>query len=323
MPLGASSVPWWSPPLTRDLPHYPGQFGVPGTDNARGARLDTNGKVIWVDPNAVGVSDQRDGTNPENPLSTVAAALTKVRPYCNDVIAVAPSAYWIHADKTLGRALPVAEEVVVTVPGVRIVGLFSSGDLGVPWMPLTTNGVCITVYAMDVTVEGFCFWNSTVTTPVAIKAVWGGPNSYTGDNLTVRHCFFGSSLSYGIQLDFSYYAQIYQNYFQGIATAAIVNLNTIGDPDYAHIYDNTFSQCGEAIKLLDSDGCFIFGNRIYGDAGGTRNFIDLTGGGNNLVADNWLGCTLAQYAVPNTCADATSGVWVRNHCSNGETVGNP
>jgi parallel beta-helix repeat protein len=322
MPLGASSVPW-SPPLTRDTPHYPGQFGVPGTDNARGARLDTNGKIIWVDPNAVGVSDQRDGTNPENPLSTVAAALTKVRPYCNDVIAVAPSAGWIHADTALGRATPVAEEVVVTVPGVRIVGLFSSGSLGVPWMPLTTNGVCITVYAMDVLIEGFCFWNSLVVTPVAIKAVWGGPNNYHGDNLTVRNCFFGGGMVAGIQLDYSYYAQIYQNYFDSIL-AAIVNLNTIGDPDYAHIYDNTFSRCGAAIKLLDSDECTIFNNRINGDGTGAANFIDLTGGGNNFVADNYLGCTLAQYTGPGgTCDDATSGEWVNNHCIDGDTVSVP
>ena len=58
-----------------------------------------------------------------------------------------------------------------------------------------------------------------------------------------------------------------------------------------------------------------------GDGTGTNNFIDLTGGGGNIVTNNWLGCTIAQYDV--TCSDGTSGSWVNNHCENGDTVAAP
>jgi parallel beta-helix repeat protein len=319
--MPASNV-LWMPPLTRFPTLWPGQTGVPGTDHDRGERMHCTGEVFYVDPNFPGVSDQRDGTSPTSPLQTVAAALTHCQPYRGDVIAVMSSAYWRHADQTLGYALPIQEEVVVTIPGVRIVGLFPSGDLGVPWRVTQNGGIAITVRAIDVLVEGFCFYEPTFTTPIGIRAEWGGLNSYHGDNLTVRHCFFDGTLDYGIQLDFSWYAQIYGNIFQEIDTAAVFNLNVIGDPDYAQVYDNTFMNCAAAIKLTDSDDCFIYNNRIYGNAAGVANFIDLTGGARNFVADNWLGCTTAQYALGGTCAGSATDSWVRNHCTDAETITN-
>jgi hypothetical protein len=274
-------------------PFYPGQPGVPGTDHTRGLRLDSNGKIIWVDPNHVDPNDQRDGTNPDSPMRTVAAALTKCRAYMGDVIVVAPNSYWTYSDTSAGRATPVAEEVTVTVPGVRIVGLFPSGQLGVPWVPVTDNGVCITVHAMDVLVEGFCFWdNQGLTAPVAIRAEWDTPINY-GENLTVRHCWFGDGMSYGVQLDYSWNAHIHDNIFQEVAVAAIQSMDVEGDPDYAVIHDNLFMNSGDAIDLEDVSECMIYRNAIFGDDGGTNNFIDLTGGSNNMVFDNWLGCTLA------------------------------
>ena len=64
-------------PLVRFPTLFPGQMGVPGTDTERGLRTHTTGAVFYVDPNYSGVSDLRDGTDPEDPLRTVAAALTK------------------------------------------------------------------------------------------------------------------------------------------------------------------------------------------------------------------------------------------------------
>jgi len=303
---------------------FPGQYGVPGTDHDTGLRLDTNGIVLYVDPNHVDNNDNRDGTNPIAPLSTVAKALTLCRAYRNDTIIVAPNAYWLHADQTVGRATPLAEEVVVTVPGVRIVGLMPSSSIGVPWFPVTDSGVCITVHAMDVLIEGFCFWNgmgAAVTTPVAIKAEWNSGTDLYGDNLTVRNCFFQDGLDYGIQLDFSYYCDIHHNHFEGCDTAAIHNLDVIGDPDYCKIHHNTFDNCVAAIDLEDTDRCFIYNNLIYGAGGGTNNMIDLTGGAGNIVANNYLACTIAQYDT--VCSDATSGAWVNNHCTNGDPAAPP
>jgi len=294
----------------------PGQFGVSGAWTDTGLRLDTNGTIFYVDPNAVGVSDGRDGTDPIHPLQTVAAALTHCTAYANDVIVVAMNSAWIHSNHAVGRATSIREQVTVSVPGVRIVGLCPSGALGVPWEPTTASGTMITVTAMDTLIEGFCFTDRPVA-PVgnatAIAAYWDGPPY--GDNLTVRHCYFGQSLDYGIVLDFSYYTDIHDCHFDGVLIAAIHNLNVEGDPDYARIHDNVFMNCAAAIHLDDSDNCAIYRNLIYGTAGGTNNFVDLTGGANNIVADNYFACTIAQYDT--TCSDTNSGAWLHNSCSNG------
>jgi len=290
--------------------------GVPGVSTETGLRTDTNGTIFYVDPNAVGVSDLRDGTDPNEPLQTVAAALTHCGAYQNDVIVVAMNSAWIHGNTAVGRATRVSEEVTVTVPGVKIVGLAPSSSLGVPWGPVTNGGTLITVNAMDVLIEGFCFTDplAVIGGATAISAFWNNPPH--GDNLTVRNCYFGAGLDYGITLDFSYYADIHDCYFDTVRVAAIHNLNLTGDPDYARIHDNQFLNCAAAINLLDSGGCGIYRNLIHGAAGGTNNFINLTGGANNIVADNYFACTIAQYDT--TCSDAGSGAWIHNHCVNGD-----
>lgn len=318
--MPAANVPWSQALLVRLKTLHPGQPGVPGTDNTTGLRTDTNGVVFYVDPNAPGVSDLRDGTDPEGPLATVTKALTLCRPYMNDTIIVAPSSYWTHANTAAGRPIPVREEVIVSTPGVRIVGLMPSGSLGVPWLVTQNSGVAITVNAMSTLIEGFNFWEDTYTTPVAIEAYWNAPPY--GDNLTVRHCFFGDGLAFGIRLDFSYNTYIHDNTFQDIATTAILSLDIVGDPDFCFIYNNRFNNNAEAIVLEDSSQCMIYNNMIMGDGTGTNNFIDLTGGANNLVANNYLSCTLgAEYNL--TCSDATSGSWINNHCENGPTTTAP
>lgn len=319
MSLGAANVPW-SPPLTRLRPWYPGQMGVPGTDTETGLRLDTNGVIFYVDPNAVGVSDQRDGTDPTEPLQTVAAALAHCQAYRNDVIVVAPNSFWVYANTALGRATPIAEEVTVNVPGVRIVGLYPSSYLGVPWTPVTDNGVCITVNAMDVLIEGFCFWDDTgLTAPTAILAEWDAPPY--GETLTVRNCYFGDGMDYGIRLDYAWNCHVYDNMFQELSVAAIDCPAVYGQPDYTVIHDNVFMDNALAISLAATDNLTIYNNLIYGTGAGANNFINLTGGSDSIVANNFFACTIAQYDT--TCSDATSGAWIFNHCTNGEPVAPP
>lgn len=312
----------YPPPLTRLNPFYPGQPGVPGTDAETGLRTDTNGTVFYVDPNAVGVSDQRDGTNPIEPLQTVATALTKCTAYANDVIVVSMNSAWEHGNQAVGRATPVREEVTVSVPGVKIVGLAPSSSLGVVWEPVTASGTMITVNAMDILIEGFCFHDDTLGlgNATAITAAWDAPPY--GDNLTVRNCFFGEDLDYGITLDFSYYVDIHGNYFDNIQVAAIHNLDVAGDPDYARIHDNQFLDCTAAINLPGTGACAIYRNLIYGSGAGTNNFINLTGGASNTVCQNVMSCTLgAQYTA--TCTAGAGDAWIHNYLMNGVTTGNP
>ena len=331
----------WPTPLTRLNPWYPGQMGVPGTDNETGLRLNSTGAIFYVDPNYPGVSDLRDGTNPTNPLQTVEAALTKCEPYRGDVIAVMHNGMWTYGPPLEDNVLPVQEAVTVDVPGVRIVGIAPSGSLGVPWIPTADDAVCITVTALDVLIEGFCFWEAEgYTNTTAISAAWNGPP--WGENLTVRHCYF-YDLEYGIQLDYTWNSYIEDCRFDSINAVAIHNPSVYGEPDYTVIRNNVFVSNAADINLPDCGRLLIEGNRlmdvtlalvilagnyntihnntIEGTAGGTNNYINLTGGGGNLVSQNMLACTIAQYDV--TCSDAGSGSWVGNLCTNGTAVAPP
>ena len=64
-------------PLVRVPPVYPGQFGIAGSDNSLGLRIESQGFVWYVDGSHPIASDSSDGTNPNEPLATIQAAITK------------------------------------------------------------------------------------------------------------------------------------------------------------------------------------------------------------------------------------------------------
>jgi hypothetical protein len=302
---------------------------------------DFAGTPFFVDPNHPRASNQHAGTDPDFPLRTVAAAQAKCTPYTGDVIAVMHNSYWTYADVSRGRATPILEAVTVTVPGIRIVGV-SPSSLGVPWVPPANNAICLTIHAMDVLVEGFCFWNNLHTGCSGIEAEWVGAGGIYGENFTARRCYF-YGLAYGIQFDYSWNCHVEGCRFNNLTTAAIHNPSVHGEPDYltirnnvfanntadlnlpdcdyALIEDNTFMDVTAAIVITGGDYNQILTNAIQGNGAGTNNFINLTGGASNLVGANLLGCTIAQYDT--TCSDATSGAWVGNQCTNGPTTAPP
>lgn len=284
----------WPVPLQRLTPWYPGQMGVPGTDSERGLRLHSTGTIFYVDPNAVGVSDQRDGTNPDEPLATIAAAIAKCQAYRGDVIAVMANNSWQYTSGAGGYTLPIAETVTINVPGVRLVGISPSSSIGVVWEAQANNDVLITVTACDVLVEGFAFDYNSCTGVTAISAVWNGTTAFA-DNLTVRNCVF-SGVKYGIVLDYVWYANIHDNEFHGDHALDYGIYIDPADQDaaYCAIHDNWFNNPQFAISLPGSDNCTIHANRIYNEvaaaylvpAAATNEGIDLTGGNQNIVSDN-------------------------------------
>ena len=336
MPANDVSYPM---PLTRFPTLWPGQMGVPGTDNNRGERMHSTGEVFYVDPNFPGASDQRDGTSPTDPMLTVDAAIGKCQAYRGDVVVVMFNSYWTYGNTAVGYATPIQEEVTLDVPGVRLVGV-ASGSLGVPWVGTANNDTLITVTAMDCTIEGFNFWEPTYTGVTGISAAWDGPPY--GENLTIRHCYF-YDLAYGIQLDYTWNCRIEDCRFDDIGTAAIHNPSVYGEPDYLVIKDCVFSSNTADVNLPDCEyeiieGCRfldvtaaivitggdhnqIVNNFIQGAGGGTNNMINLTGGADNIVGGNYLSCTIAQYDT--TCSDSTSGSWGGNECANGPTAAAP
>jgi len=332
----------WPTPLTRLTPWYPGQAGgVPGVDSETGLRLNTEGCVFYVDPNHPDPHDQRDGTNPDSPLATVGAAIAKCEAYRGDVIAVMHNGMWTYGDMTANHITPIQETVTIDVPGVRLVGV-SPSTLGVPWIPTANNDTLITVTALDVIIEGFNFWDGGLYTGVTgIAVAWDSPTLF-GENLTVRHNYF-YDIAYGVTLDYAWNCYIEDCQFYNMGVAAIHNPSVYGEPDYLVIQGCIFRDNAADINLPDTDevlieGCRfmdvtvaiamtsgdnnqIVGNVIQGDGTGTNNMINLTGGANNVVTDNTLSCTIAQYDT--VCSDATSGSWGFNHCANGDTTAAP
>lgn len=73
-------------PLTRLYPFYPGQWGIPGSDNPLGIRTVPQGIVYYVNSTAPTANDDNDGTDPAHPLETLAEAYDKCVSGQNDVI---------------------------------------------------------------------------------------------------------------------------------------------------------------------------------------------------------------------------------------------
>jgi len=322
----------WPIPLQRLPPWYPGQMGVPGTDSETGLRTDTHGTVFYVDPNAVGVSDQRDGTNPQDPLQTVAAAITKCQPYHGDVIAVMANNSWQYGNPADGRVTAISEEVTLDVPGVRLVGISSAGQ-GVYWYPASNGGTCITVTALDCTIEGFMFSQGpTYAGCNAISAIWDGLTLF-GENLTVRHCVFDDTVDTAIQLEYSWYCDIHDCLFLECDAYGVYTAAAGSGTNYTSIHDNYFENCATAaIALLGgATDNQIYNNRIFnGNAQGagvaTDQGINTTGGGNNTIANNWLSCLLpvpANGDLDDLCTAAATDAWISNWCMNGQQVTNP
>jgi len=301
-----------------------GQEQVVGFDRDTGIDSQSYGApgahIFYVDPNNTQATDYGNaGRDPTTPLATVAAAVALCRDHMGDTIEVAGNDAWQYAPHFRPTAIVESLVIPYTKGGIRIVGA-GTNPLGVQWEPADDNEACITVRAIDVLIEGFLFTAPNNTGATGIHSEWGVTATTLGENLTVRGCMF-HDLDYGITMDYSWYCQLYGNAFDTISVGAVINTSVTGDADYLAIHDNSFLNCTLAISLLTSDGNFIYNNRVNGDANGANNFIDLTGGDDNLVADNYLACTIALYDT--TCSDATSGAWINNHCTDGAPVAPP
>ena len=321
-------------PLVRNNPFYPGQTGVLGTDNRTGLRAHSTGVVLYVDPNYPGASDARDGTNPTNPLLTVAKALTLCRPYRGDVIVVGASSAWEYAEGGMGIATaqyttPIAEEVEITVSGVRIVGV-SHGTMGAVWTLASNGGMCITNYAMDTIIEGFVFTQGdTYVGCNGIFAEWDGVTMF-GENMTVRNCVFDDTVDTAIQMEFSWYCDIHHNTFVKCDVYAIYVDPAGSGSAYNWVHDNDFQDPAIAIGFQGCDDNQIYGNRFFNSnalagAAATNEGINTANGVRNMVTNNWFSCLLPVGAgdINDFCTSTAFDSWVGNHAINGLIVLRP
>jgi len=324
MPAGRVRLPL---PLIRQRPWYPGQVGgIEGVDAEAGQRTMCEGAVFYVDPNHADANDNRDGTNPTAPLATVGAALTLCQAFRGDVIMIMPNDQGPYG-ATSDRTTWVQETVTVNVGGVRIVGAATTSPHGVWWRPATAGGTCINIRALDVVIEGIAFAGRTGG--AGINATWTADGE--GDNPIIRHCYFDDNIDTGIELDYSWYAQIHDCMFE-CDEYGIEALNVEGDPAYGHIYDNWFNECGtSAMWLIGSDRMlvernWIFVNSAVQAAASANSMINLAGGSNNMIANNWMSCLLpvpANGDYDDCNSPGTWDAWIQNMCMDGPSVTNP
>lgn len=319
-------------PLERLNPFYPGQFGVRGSDNKLGLRQHVTGAIFYVDPNHPDMNDNNDGTDPEHPLATVAAAVLLCSPFRGDEIHVMANNSWQYGNTLDGNVLPVSENVVIDVPGVRLVGISKSSSTGVVWIPATDGGTCITVTALDVLIEGFLFTEGIRAGCNAIAAEWNSPTEF-GDNLTVRNCMFDATVDVAISLNYVWYANIHHCTFWECDDTGIQCVNPgHGAEQYLEISDNIFHNCANhAMDLPACDNSHIWRNSIYNTdaqagAAATDEGITTAGGAGNQVFDNFFSCILP-VAAPGDWDDlntaAATDAWIGNHLMNGLAITNP
>jgi len=324
----------------------PGAYGIAGAATETGFRRHCTGAVFYVDTNYTGVRNaagagvDRHGTDPLWPLATIEQALSKCQPYRGDTIYVMANGYWTDAPKGAANyPLPITETVEVTVHGVRIVGVFPSGVVGVPWIAAASGDTILTISAIDVLVEGFCFMGGDplmVTNFDGIYAEWsGGGTGLWGDCLTVRNCFFDTDIQTAIELEFVYNADIHDNQFQNCDIAGIYSDGVAAIRD-CHFHHNWFWNVGAgqtgAISVVNATRCKIDHNQVYNvnaQTGGapliaTDEGINTSGGNGNLVHDNVLSCLLPGPGndYSDFCNSGTDA-WCNNKCMNGVTTTNP
>ena len=312
-------------PLTRLNPWYPGQMGVPGGWTETGLRTHPTGTVFYVDPNHALANDGQDGTDPNEPMATIDAAIGKCQDHRGDVIIVGANSAWTYANTAGGYATAVVESVTMDVAGVRLIGV-TPGTLGVTWNPPAADDMLITVTAIDCIIEGFCF--EGLGGCDGIFSLWDGTDNF-GDSLTIRHCYFDGDIDTAIQLEESWYTNIHNCYFENCDDYGIYTDPLGSGAAYCHVFGNRFIDVGTSAMECDQmDDSVIAGNYFYNgtaEGGGASPdaFINTSGGsGGNLVVHNIMSSLLGagNGRYDDTCSADANDAWIHNYLQDGVTV---
>jgi len=290
-------------------------------------------KIFYVDPNNTQATDAGNlGEDPTVPLATVDRAVTLSRAYRGDTIIVGPNDDWQYSASQRNTSIVESLVIPMTKGGIRIVGV-GTNPLSVIWEAAAAGEFCISVHACDVLIEGIGFTGNNDVACNGIYSEWDGVTLF-GENLTVRNCIFDDAIDTAIQLEFSWYGQIYNNWFQQVDVVGIMSDTGGSGIAYSDIHHNWFIDCigTGAISLLGgADDNRIHHNTIYnrnaeGAAAATNEGINTTGGSRNIVFENWFSCLLpvpANGDWDDLNSGAATDAWVSNHCSDGLAVTTP
>jgi hypothetical protein len=309
-------------PQIRLAPWYAGQMGVRGSDVQRGLRWEPTGIVLYVDPDSNNDTDQADGTDPEEPMTTIQAAVTRlVAHQTNMGVSLAGSTI-----VCAGAAYTESVTIPNTIDNCR---LLAGGPTWhrPSWASADPAAPCLTVNAEGWVVDGFYF-NSPAASS-AIRLNWIPASDYAAHYTIIQNNIFDGLWSgmYGVEFyGAPYNVLIQNNWFVEMNNAdgtlpycIYVTDSSTANPYMCAVINNRFMDADNYIGSLGSARGFnasLFQGNVFEDGVllTPTIFLDLRGGsrGYNTVTGNFFGGTYsnaggyyANAATPNSC-------WVGN-----------
>jgi hypothetical protein len=308
-------------PMRKFPPFFTGQLGIVGSDTALGLREHTTGKVFYVDVNHPLANTSNDGTSPDAPLSTITAALARCTRFSGDTILVAPNGRWQPGFTTGVRSVVITENVVVTVPGVQIIGLQKNGS-GVRWDTSTTagglGGINMDIRVPDVYVAGFEFACDSAASSACVRVNTNVALGYYSDGSVIQFCKFraGREVSLvGLHMLGADSITISNCEFVAVGTGILAAAAADAtEPDLNFLLDCVFiANVTFAANLALWNYGTVKGN-VFNAAGIGGALLDTVGGvtGMNFVAENYFSATLAGMA--GVCTGHAADFWLQNYC---------
>jgi hypothetical protein len=272
-------------------------MGVNGSDVPRGLRWSPTSIVLYVDENHPGASAAADGTDPENPLTTIAQAITNLIAF-----ATSTSSSLVGSAIVVGAGATIAESVTISPSApsnCMIIG--AGGSRHRPtWTAATAAGTALTIQREGWTIEGITFETGAEGTAIQLTEVPG--SSYSAYKTVIRNCQFDGLWGglYGIDFSGAPHRVTIENCefleyrsAAGAGFAIFVTDSTHTNPYECRILNNLFWENENHIGSLGAIRGFnvseFRGNVFYeGELIPATLMLDLRGGsrGHNIVTQN-------------------------------------
>ncbi|HUX76684.1 MAG TPA: hypothetical protein VMY40_08610 [Anaerolineae bacterium] len=310
-------------PQIRMQPWFPGQMGVSGSDVQRGLRWEPQGIVLYVDENHPGASADADGTDPENPLTTIALAIARLTAFATSMATSLEGSVIVVADEAT-----IAESVIIPPTAPKYCTILGAGSTAhhPTWTAATAAGRALTIRQEGWTIEGITFEVGAAGTAIRLEEVTIG--SYTAYKTTIRDCRFDGLYGglygidfYGAPHRVSIKNCVFLEFRRGDNTAyGIIVSNTAvgpGSPYQGAVIGCRFQSCENYVGGLGAIVGFnmtLFQNNVFVTSHAALIpvvlYLDLRGGsrGYNIVTGNFFGGVytngggyFANPATPNSC----------------------
>jgi len=299
-------------PLLKLKPFFGGQFGVPGSEAPQGLRWSPDAVVLYVDSGHADASDNADGTNPEQPLATVQAAVSSS----------------LLTDYSIIVVNGTVEESVVTpdyVTGPSYVSIIGAGPTGYSpsWQSDAADEPALDMRAVGWMVQGFRFLGQTAAACIELRHTDSGADDIA-IRTVIQNCLFDGLTTgqYGIWSHGCYDVWIIDCVFQlwnnvaNDACGLFAGTTPLAIPYRNHIIGCVFWD-NDNHAIFPCNGCEFVGNRFQqvGYAYTAVQSLNTTVGGNpgddNLVTQNVM---TGDYSVAGGYSGGAADIWIGNMC---------